>query len=88
MTKQEYEKHLDTLLDEVFKAMVSQSISLRGLAEKADLAVSTVSLINSRITRLPRLKTVMLLAEAVGLDVRLVAQQLKTKTTPEKTRGK
>ena len=87
MTQQEYERHLDKLLDEVFKEMVAQGMSLRGLAERSGVSVSALSMINSRITRLPRHKTVVLLAEGVGMRLTLVPPA-KTPRPKEKARGK
>ena len=87
MTQQDYERHLDELLDEVFKEMVVQKLSLRGLAERSGVSVSALSMINSRITRLPRHKTVVLLAEGVGMKVALVPPP-KTPQPKEKARGK
>ena len=87
MTQQEYERHLDKMLDDVFKEMVAQGMSLRGLAEKSGVSVSALSMINSRITRLPRYKTLLLIAEGVGMRVTLVPPP-KTPQPKEKARGK
>ena len=47
------------------------------LAEEAGLSISTIYRLDHRIVETPRLKTVMLLAQAVGMDIELVAHSLK-----------
>ena len=72
-----YERKLDAMLDDIFDRSDELNMSLTEMADASGLAYSTVFRINARITRLPRLKTVLDLAQAVHMDLILVAQKLK-----------
>jgi AraC-like DNA-binding protein len=71
MPKSTYETKLDHFLDAIFQRMTYLSMKEGQLASRARLHPRTVHRINHRQTRLPRLKTVIMLAQAVGMEVTL-----------------
>jgi ribosome-binding protein aMBF1 (putative translation factor) len=71
LTKRQYEAALDKFLDEIFNVKDQLGWSIPQLATKANLCFATVQRINMRETRLPRLHTIMQLADAVGESVGL-----------------
>lgn len=64
-----YEQRLNLMLDDIFDVAYEQQVSLYGLSGRAGLAYDTVRRINDRLTKLPRLRTVMMLARAVGMEL-------------------
>lgn len=62
-----YEIKLNQILDDVFVGF--KDWTLEEIAKKAKLALSTVWRIEQRITKLPRFKTVYLLAKAAGFEL-------------------
>lgn len=71
----DYERRLNKLIDQIYAR--SADMTLKEFAAKAKLSVSTVHRIDQRKTLLPRLKTIMALANAVGMDVTLVAREAR-----------
>ena len=77
-----YKQKLNKLLDDIFAKSVS--MTFEEFAKAAELSVSTIRRLDKRQTELPRLKTIFLLAKAVGLEISLeLAKSLKKE---EKTR--
>ncbi len=72
-----YKRRLNAMLDEIYAESDRLDMSLDDLAKATGLCYETVRRLNARITELPRLKTVMLLAFAVGMDVELVARAMR-----------
>jgi hypothetical protein len=81
ITHEEYLAKLDRLLDHIFARSDDLKYTVNLLAAHANLSFSTVKNINERKTRLPRIKTVICLAHAVGLEVELglIARPAKKK---------
>jgi DNA-binding XRE family transcriptional regulator len=67
-----YERELDVLLDQIFEEWDK---SWEDLADKADLAMSTIYNIGNRVTRIPQFKTVWKLARAIGFQLQLTRVQ-------------
>jgi hypothetical protein len=78
MTWIKYERLLDAFIDRIFFAADAMSLWPTLLANKADLDPRTVRRINGRTTRLPRLNTILKLADAVGMTLEL--RELVTNT--------
>ena len=77
-----YKQKLNKLLDDIFAKSVSMTMD--EFAKAAKLSVSTIRRLDKRQTEFPRLKTIFLLARAVGLEISLeLAKSLKKE---EKTR--
>jgi DNA-binding phage protein len=76
----EYEMRLDRLLDVIFQRMARQGLTEWQLSRLAVLHYETVHKINYRLTRLPRLKTVMALARALGLELSLDLREVRRRT--------
>ena len=74
----EYETRLDDLVDELFNE-ASRYWTWPELAHEAGLAYSTVYNLGERVTRLPQLRTVYRLADALGMDVQVVKRRLAVK---------
>lgn len=70
--QRDYEKRLDAMIETIFKESDRLDLSLADMARRSGLHYNTVCNLNSYATRLPRLRTVLKLAWAVGLDVQLV----------------
>lgn len=70
MTLQQFDD-LHDLVDRVFKEATLGGLGWKKLALRAGLAHSTVCRLGSYVTMYPRAQTVLLLARAVGLRLRL-----------------
>ena len=62
-----YERKLNQILDEIFVAF--KDWTLKEIADVSKLAISTVWRIEQRYTKLPRFKTVFMLAKAAGFTI-------------------
>lgn len=72
-----YKATLDQMLDQVFAESDRLDMTLEEMALASGLHFSTVYRINNRETLLPRFKTVMALARAVGMDLELVQSAVR-----------
>jgi len=72
----DYETYLDRLVDDLFE-IASQEFTWAELAAESRLAYTTVARLGNRQTRLPQLRTVYRLAEAVGYDLSLIKREIK-----------
>jgi DNA-binding phage protein len=70
-----YEQFLDQVVDDIFNE-ASKRYTWQQLADKAGVSHTTVYRLGMRITRLPQLRTIFLLAKAAGLDVKLLKKKL------------
>jgi len=79
MSKQlkSYYKQLNAILDEVWRQAGALGYDEHELARRSGLCYQTVARLESRWTEFPRLRTVILLCQAVGLE--LVAVELQQK---------
>lgn len=69
----DYFLKLHKLLDEIYKIATSQRMwTWNQLADKANLSHETVIRLGERDTKYPHLRTVLRLAEAVGMRVALI----------------
>lgn len=66
--KKAYFSQLNTILDEVFNEATRQGMDNRELAQASGLCYQTVVRLETRWTDYPRLRTVIYLAAAVGLE--------------------
>lgn len=75
-----YEKELNRLVDQIFTRSDALGMSLSEMATIAGLNYATVYRLDCRITKLPRIRTVMALARCVGmrLDLSLVQKHRKS----------
>lgn len=72
-----YEVFLAGVVDQIFDhATYRYDLNWPELAARAGVAGSTVYRLGMRQTRLPLLRTVYKLADAVGMNVRLIKRQL------------
>jgi len=72
-TDNDYFKQLNSLLDSIFHIATHDHHWTWGkLAGEAGISPETVIKLGDRITKFPHLRTVMRLAEAVGMNVKLI----------------
>lgn len=77
LTMREFHQ-LNRIVDEIFEQ--AGDMSFKQLAEKSGLSYGTVRNLNHYVTMYPRTQTVLLLARAVGMDLKLtVAKKPKLK---------
>lgn len=74
-----YAAALDELVETVFDHMVGLELTCLKLSTIAGVSDATVYRLRNRNTRLPQYRTVVLLARAVGLRVRLVGIAPRTR---------
>ncbi len=72
-----YFEKLNAILETIFERSVEQEMDLYQLADKAGLCSQTVFRFIHGETELPRLKTIIALAKAVGLEVDLVIEEAR-----------
>jgi hypothetical protein len=75
-----FEKFLDTVIDDIFDANYSNPTTDGNwwrLSKASGVSYGSVVNLGNRDTKSPHLKTVYRLAEAVGIDVRLIKQKVK-----------
>jgi transcriptional regulator with XRE-family HTH domain len=65
----DYERKLNAIVDEIYSAF--QGWTLEKIAKKSKLSIPTVWRIEHRVTKLPRFKTVYLLAKAAGYQLEM-----------------
>lgn len=70
-----YEQFLNYVVDDIFNE-ASKRYTWLQLADKAGVSHTTVYRLGTRVTRLPQLRTIFLLAKAAGLDVKLLKKKL------------
>lgn len=66
-------RQLHRLIDEIYKEADRLGFTWTALADRAGLAESTVYNLGNWDTMFPRLQTVHLLAQAVGMELTLIA---------------
>lgn len=76
MSRSYYERELNRLVDEIYE----EACNVRGwkwqkLADKAGLSYQTIRRLGNRETRLPQLRTVILLVKAVGMSIQLIPKR-------------
>ena len=74
----DYEDRLDALVDEMFD-LAYERYTWGQFAEAAGVSHDTVARLGNRETRVPQLRTIYLLAKALGMDVGLVKTRLKVR---------
>jgi transcriptional regulator with XRE-family HTH domain len=72
-----YAKVLNEFVDLIFEQAVIAGYSNEDLAKKANVAISTVYRLMYGDTKLPRLRTVFVLAQAVGLNIMITKLKLR-----------
>lgn len=94
-TDKDYFKELNILLDRIYHIATHDHHWTWGhLASEAGISPETVIKLGDRITKFPHLRTVMRLAAAVGLDVKLVpivggeAKKIDPQASAKKTKKK
>jgi hypothetical protein len=71
-----YETFLDDLIDEIFEE-AAKEWTWSEFAKEAGVAYTTVCRLGERITRFPELRTIYLMAGAVGMDVKLIKHRVR-----------
>lgn len=64
-----YERKLNEIVDQIFGAF--KEWTLQEIANASKLSIATVWRLEQRVTKLPRLKTVFMLAKAAGMSVEI-----------------
>jgi transcriptional regulator with XRE-family HTH domain len=80
MSDSSYEDELGRMLGRIYARVGLRRWTYRELAQQAGVAVSTAHRLDHRSTRLPRLRTVMALARAVGLELTLSLRERHRRT--------
>jgi hypothetical protein len=73
----DYEKFLMRITDDVFDKAYMEGLTWIGLAHRSGLSTNTVYNLGNRITRFPQLRTLYLLAKAVGMDIVALKKEVK-----------
>jgi lambda repressor-like predicted transcriptional regulator len=71
-----YERFLEKVTDDIFEAACMEGLTWIGLSNKSGLSTTTVYNLGNRDTRFPQLRTIFLLAKAVGMNVRLLRKEI------------
>lgn len=71
-----YEQFLNKVVDDIFNE-AAKRYTWQQLAEKAGVSHTTVYRLGTRMTKLPQLRTIFLLAKAAGMDVKLLRKNLR-----------
>jgi hypothetical protein len=74
----DYIQRLDEIIDELFSAATYQcDWTWNQFAAESGLAYSTVCRLGERTTRVPHLRTIFRMANAVGMDVKVLKRKLR-----------
>lgn len=85
-TDRDYFKELHGLLDQIYDIATDNHKWTWGrLAREAGIATETVNRLGDRLTKFPHLRTVIRLAQAVGLNIRLTPS---VASVPHKTNNR
>lgn len=71
-----YERFLDDLVDEIYER-AAEKWTWSEFARAAGICYGTVARMGERKTRLPQLRTIYLMAEALGMDVGLIQKKAR-----------
>lgn len=76
-----YFKQLDTILDELFEIAHHRGLSWSDIAKESGLSYQTVVNLGERWTKRPHYRTVLLIANALDMDIQLSVKKGRQKAS-------